>query len=599
MKISRNWLQNFFVETLPETEVLSDALTLHAFEIDGVERIGNDDVLDVKVTPNRGHDCLSHRGIAAEVSAILKLPMSSEKDPFAKTPNLSKGTSEVSVTLETPLAHRYIAGIMRGVTVGPSPEWLQTALEALGQRSINNIVDATNLVMFNTGQPLHAFDIAKLKMVDAGVAISVRAARAGEKIVALDGKEYALADSMLVIADGYADAPIGIAGVKGGKASEIDGGTVDILIESANFHGVAVRKAAQALKLRTDASARFEQVLSPELAAYGMQQVVDLITTLAGGEVIGFVDAYPSPQKPTTVSVSHEKINHLLGIELSRTEVTDTFARLGFPYTEEDEVYTVTPPFQRLDLEIPEDLIEEVVRTIGYDRIPAVPLPPAEGPAAMHPHFYAAEKAREALVAHGYSEVFTSVFSEQGERAVANKLGGDRPYLRNSLLLGLESALARNIPHKDLLGIKEVKLFEIGVVWSGGKERMMVGTISEKEKAKEEDLLPEVANHYASLPLSETGRYEPFSKYPYIVRDIALWVPAGITDGEVRTIIASHAGPLLVGVRLFDTFAKNERISYAFRLIFQSFERTLTDTEVGESMERISDALKAEHFEIR
>src|SRR3989338_92095 len=303
MKISRNWLQTFFNAPLPDARALSDALTFHAFEIESVEN----DVLDVKVTPNRGHDCLSHRGIAKEISAILNIPMKSDllsADPRGVLSSVPRTPLGLEITIgNLALCARYIAGYIRGVKVGPSPDWLRENLEAIGQKSINNIVDAANFVMFNLGQPLHAFDASKLasKSEQSTVnsqqfLIHVRNAKKGEKITTLDDKEYALSESMLVIADGNSGKAIGIAGVKGGKTAEVSEATTDIIIESANFDGVSVRKTAQALKLRTDASQRFEQGISPELAGYGMRAVTDLILKVAGGEIIGFVDEYPTPQ---------------------------------------------------------------------------------------------------------------------------------------------------------------------------------------------------------------------------------------------------------------------------------------------------------------
>src|SRR3989338_505739 len=265
MKVSKLWLDKFFDAPLPDAQTLADALTFHAFEIDSIEQVEGsrtsltsltDWVLDVKVTPNRGHDCLSHRGIAKELSAILKIPL--VNDPLSSRSDLLPKTTEVTVDIQrTVLCKRYIAGYIKGVTVGPSPQWLKARLEAVGQRSINNVVDATNFVMFNTGQPLHAFDAGKL----GSLALGVRLAKDGEVMEALDKKKYTLKDSMLVITAG--DEPVGIAGVKGGMPAAIDESTKDIVIESANFDGVSVRKTAAALKLRTDASTRFEQVISP------------------------------------------------------------------------------------------------------------------------------------------------------------------------------------------------------------------------------------------------------------------------------------------------------------------------------------------------
>ncbi|MBP7770431.1 MAG: phenylalanine--tRNA ligase subunit beta [Candidatus Pacebacteria bacterium] len=593
MQISRNWLNNFFDAPLPSAEELSDALTFHAFEIDGVEKHGDDDILDVKVTPNRGHDCLSHRGIAKELSAILNIPVT--RDPFKLEFDISKKSDKVTVAIEdSTLCPRYMAGYITGVKVGPSPAWLVQALEAIGQRSINNVVDATNLVMFNTGQPLHAFDATRLGSLNIGV----RPARDGEQLEALDKKVYTLKPSQLVItAD---DRPVGIAGIKGGQADRIDTDTKDILLESATFDGVTIRRGAQMIKLRTDASSRFEQQLSPELCAVGMRQVAKLIVEIAGGTIEGFVDVYPVPQQQAYVAVTVERVNKLLGTTLTGADIADAFTRLGFAYKEQDGVFEVQPPPERLDIEIAEDLIEEVARIVGYDRIPATPLPAYEQAPAINKNFYAAEKAREDLAAKGYSEVFTSVFADKGERVVLNKVDGVRPYLRDSLVPGLTDALAKNKPNKDLLGLKEIRLFEIGVVWKGGREVVMLGTVSEKEKAIEMELVgPESPEAYDDLPLSSAVRYQSFSKYPYMVRDIALWVPADTNADAVKENIAAEAGPLCAAVRLFDTFAKEGRISLAFRLIFQSFDKTLTEQEANDAMVKVSEKLKAQGFEIR
>src|SRR3989344_5589639 len=369
MRISREWLQTYFDKELPKAEALAEALTFHAFEIESVEN----NILDVKVTPNRGHDCLSHRGIAKELSAILDIPL--KRDPLRGAMELKPTADSVMVSIENPeLCPRYIAGYVRGITVGPSPEWLMKRLEAIGQKSINNVVDATNYVMFDLGQPLHAFDAGELKNKDSRFKIEVRAAKKGENMVALDDKEYKLEPNNLVIADANAGAAIGIAGVKGGKPSGVSEETKDIILESANFNGVSVRKTAQALKLRTDASERFQQVLSPELAAYGMRAAAELIVKLTWGELVGFTDEYPSPQTSTQISVSAAKINQIIGTKLSENDMADVFARLGLPFENNKGVFTIHVPFERLGLVIPEDIAEEVGRIVGYDQVPSVEL---------------------------------------------------------------------------------------------------------------------------------------------------------------------------------------------------------------------------------
>ncbi len=606
MKISRNWLQTFFDKPLPDAQALSEALTFHAFEIESIEKRGrptsnhqDDFILDVKITPNRGHDCLSHRSIAKELSAILNVPM--KEDPLRVPVSLEPKTEAVSVSIEdSKLCARYIAGHIRGVKVGPSPEWLRGHLEAIGQCSINNVVDAANYVMFNIGQPLHAFDASKLMDHESRFAIQVRKARKGERMTALDDKEYQLSESMLVITDGNADIPIGIAGVKGGKPAGVTEATRDIIIESANFDGVSVRRTASALKLRTDASERFQQVISPELAGYGMRSAVELILELAGGELVGFADQYPNPVKTSPVSVSAAFVNKVLGTKISDKEVEDVLKRLGFVYMRQGDTLTVDVPFERLDILIPEDLVEEVGRIIGYDKIPAVELSQFPKKPEVNNNFHTAEHAREELIAKGYSEVFTSVFADKGERAVLNKVGGERPYLRSTLVDRLKEAFEKNSLNKDVLGLSEIRLFEIGTIWKDGKEVMMLGT-ADSSVVREEPLQisGDRISRYEELPVSTTERYESFSKFPFIVRDIALWTSAGTKSNDVLKVVRAQAGELLVRSELFDTFEKEGKLSLAFRLVFQSFGKTLTDAEVNGVMGKVNSAVAKKGWEVR
>lgn len=607
MKISRRWLQTFFDAPLPDARALADALTFHAFEIESVE----DDVLDVKVTPNRGHDCLSHRGIAREISAIMDIPLK-EYPHTLPLSVLDQKTDTVAVTIEdSALCARYIAAHVRGVKVGESPAWLRERLESIGQRSINNIVDAANFVMFNIGEPLHAFDAAKLEQSGRTYAIAVRPARDGESIVALDDKAYALNSSILLVADGHSGAPLGIAGIKGGKDSGVSETTTELVLEAATFDGPTLRKTARVLKFKTDATQRFEQVLSPALAAFGMRAFVELVLEVAGGELVGVVDEYPHSQQVKDVSVSLAQINGTLGVSLSAQIVQGVFTRLGLAHTTSNEVFTVTPSPERLDLLIPEDLIEEVARIIGYDTIPALPLPPAVRAPEVNEHHTRNEQVRTFLVNQGFSEVFTSVFAEKGERAVSNKIGGDKPYLRSTLKEGLRDALERNIRNKDLLGVKQVKIFEIGTVWAGGKEEVSFEIAVEKVKKQklEEEYRSELdafllsalrtTDHELQTEPSSPVRYLPFSRYPFIVRDIALWVSEGTTSDEVLSVIRGNAGELLVRSEKFDEFTKDGRTSFAFRLIFQSFDTTLTDEDANSRMASVYAAAQGRGWEVR
>ena len=597
MKISRNWLQNFFGSPLPEAQALADALTFHAFEIEGVDKVEGDYVLDVKVTPNRGHDCLSHRGIAKEISAILDIPL--KNDPLRASITLSPKVETVTVVIKEPeFCSRYIAGYIRGVEVGPTKdESIVRFLESVGQQTINNVVDAMNYVMFNLGQPLHAFDALQLAQGGGNKKIVIRRAFQDEPITSLDNKQYSLGNDNLVIADGVTGQAVGIAGVKGGISARVSNSTHDIIIESANFDGASVRKTAAALKLRTDASIRFEQVISPELAAYGVRAAADLIVQLAGGEIDGFVDEYPKRAEQKTVSVSVEKINQILGTELTGADVADVFMRLGFAYKEEGGMFDVIPPFERLDLRIPEDLVEEVGRIIGYDKVPAVQMLPFPAKPEINTNFYSAEHVREDLMSKCYSEVVTSVFADTGERAVLNKVDSVHPYLRSTLVNGLKEAQEKNKHNKDVLGIDVVKIFEIGTVWSGGKEMLMLGIADESVREMPLPLI--YGDSYEQLQTSTAARYQAFSRYPSIARDISLWVPIGTLPEDVETIIRVNAGGLLVRTELFDRFEKGEKLSLAFLLVFQSVDRTLTDEDANTRMESVYMAVKGKGWQVR
>lgn len=590
MKVSLKWLQTYFDAPLPGAEAIADAFTFHAFEIEEIKG----DMMDVKVLPNRAADCLSHRGIAKELAAILDTDV--KIDPLREAlPAFSK-TDALAVEIEDPKkCLRYMGALVKGVKVGPSPVWLREALEAAGQRSINNVVDATNYVMLNIGQPLHAFDAAKLMQKDGVYRVGVRSAREREKMTTLSGDEYALSPNISLITDANANTPIALAGIKGGKAAELTDDTTDLIVESANFDGTTTRRAAQALRLFTDASLRFQNRPSPELVAYGMRDVLALITDIAGGEVAGVVDVYPAQPTAAPVAVSHSRIDSLLGSKFTIAEIEEVFHRLGLDTSIENDVFTVTPPFERTDLIVPEDLVEEVGRIIGYDRIPAIELSPLGG-APDQARYRGIERVKDFLIERGFTEISTQSFAKKGDVVLANPLDKGMPALRTSLDDNMLAALARAKQYAPLVLApnQKPKLFEIGTVFTKDGEKLAVKT---SEPVAD---LPgiEDANDYTPARY-ELGAYKPFSIYPFIVRDIALWVPAGVNAGDIEKMIRGQATDLLARLDQFDRFEKEGRVSYAFRLIFQSFERTLTDDEVNVVMEKISAALRAAGYEVR
>jgi phenylalanyl-tRNA synthetase beta chain len=626
----------FFDGKLPSPEEVAKAFTFHAWEIDGMEEKEGTTVLDVKVLPDKSAWALSHRGIAKDLSVVLNTPLA--RDPFRTRPDLEPKTDTVSVTVTTPKCRRYIAAYLKNVKVQESPEWLKRDLRALGQRPINNIVDITNYVMLGMGQPLHAFDAKKLSKL----ALGVRAAKEGEKITTLTGEEYALSADDMVIVDGGNDAPVGIAGVKGGKAAEIDQATTDIIIESANFDPVSVRKTSQRLKLRTEASMRYENGVVPDLTAYGVRDAVKFITDpqfladFGGGELVGYVDAGSDAPVQPEVSVSIPKINSVLGLSLTKDTIDAIIARFGYSYRWDGETLSVTPPFERPDLVIAEDLIEEIGRIHGYDHVTSVVPEPLQV-AEINKTFYYIDRIREELANNGFSEVYTSSFREQDEIKMKNAFAADKGYLRSELRKNMDEALAKNAPNADLLGLREVRTFELGTVFTAKGEAMHIALgvrspsgykakndepllkagmaavdaalgavlswnvkdgIAEAELSNVLDTLP-VPSGYAPFEKVPDATYAQFSQYPYVARDVAFWVTGSADAAELEALIRKEAGELLVRLSLFDEFSKEGRTSYAFRLILQSFEKTLSDEDVVPVMERVYSSLKEKGYEIR
>jgi phenylalanyl-tRNA synthetase beta chain len=636
MKTSRKWLNGYFDADLPGAEALADALTFHVAEVE--EAAG--DLVDVNILPDRASYMLSHRGIAKELSSALDLTM--KRDPLKEElPDYPSG-GRLSVTLdEDKKCVRYIGALVTGVKVGPSPEWLKEALTSVGQRSINNVVDATNYVMLDIGQPLHAFDAGKLVAREGKYAIEVRVAAKDEKITTLTGEDYALPEGTLLIADGNdtEKSALGIAGIKGGTRAKVDEGTVDIVVEAASFEGSSVRKTSQALKLFTDASSRFQNKPASALAAYGMRDVLALIQKVAGGEVVDVVDVSEAPAEPRTASVSLARVNALLGSSFSADDVRGAFKKLGFSYTETEDTFVVLSPFERNDIEIAEDLIEEIGRTLGYDALASEELSILQG-MPDQARYRGIERVRDFLIERGFAEISTPSFAAEGEIELENPLQSDKPFLRASLIPNLKDALTRaaTVAPRVLGPDPFVKLFEmgnvfaksgeslvlsIGVVATAGKPATAASALKEYVATLEQELLQtpgaaslsldgqmaevnldklnleKLGEDYAPVTVSQ-GAYRPYSPYPFALRDIAVWTLEGTEESEVTMAIIKEAGDYLARIDLFDRFEKDGRTSYAFRLVFESMERTLADTDLDPAMERITASLNAKDgWEVR
>jgi phenylalanyl-tRNA synthetase beta chain len=641
MLILHDWLKDYCGEWLPDVPTIEELFTFHAFEVEGTSVVGEHTVIDVKVLPDRASDSLSHRGIARELSTLTGKPLA--HDPFVNPVELSPKVENIKVTITNPSqCRRFALAHMTGITIGESPAWLKSRLSALGQRSINNVVDATNYVMLSLGQPLHAYDAKKLAHDNGEWHFHVRMARAGEEITTLTNDTYTLPDTIQLIVDGWTDTPAGIAGIKGGKLAEVDAQTTDIIIEAANFDPQVTRKASQALKLQTDASKRFENSLSPELVVYALTDIVSLIQDIAGGTCEGYFDTYPTPIANAPVAVTLAHIHGLLGVHLADAGIEEILNRLGFLHSRTEHGWEVVAPFERMDIVIPEDVIAEVGRVYGYEHVESV-IPEKVALIEYNAKQYYSEKIRTVLVERGFSEVITSSFMKKDIIELQNALASDKGCLRSSLARNIREVLDRNMPNIDLLGLQAVRVFEVGTVFEKNdagddvvehvslalgvrtkqqgytpKDDVVLGeTVSAIEEmigmslngtTKEGVFECNLSSLISKLPIPtaydaytplEDVLFAPYSAYPFISRDIALWVPESISQDAVEEIIKENGGELLTTCRLFDEFKKEGRVSYAFRLIFQSFERTLTDDEVGRIMDSVTDVLKGKGFEVR
>jgi|SRR3989344_2883097 len=463
MKVSYNWLK-WYVPDAPDPEKLSDLITYHLAEVETAEKFGDDTIFDIKILPNRAHDLLSHQGVARELASLLDINFV-DSTPKYKIPD-SKPT-KLKVEINTDKCRRDAARIVRNVKVGPSPEWVVKHLESIGQRSINNIVDATNLVMFDCGQPNHVFDLDKVK----GPKLDINTSLGNEKMLFLGGVEKELSKGMVIIYDGERN-PIG-TGVKGGTLAELDVNTKNIILQIDNFDPVSVRKMGQALNIFTDGRKRFENDLSPELIPYTMRELSALILEMCPEAIFeDVVDVYPKKQEERNLSFSIKKISKILGLEVSIKEIKDILERYNFEYEEKKGEFSITVPPMRLDLVIAEDMAEEIGRVLGYDKVKPI-IPKINFKPKPNETYAKISWARNKLLSEGYSEIMTYTFSDKGEIEV-EKSASDKKFLRTNLADGLKESLKLNKINAPLLGIEEIKIFEIGTVFTNKGEEMRV-----------------------------------------------------------------------------------------------------------------------------
>ncbi|MGB9813382.1 MAG: phenylalanine--tRNA ligase subunit beta [Thermovenabulum sp.] len=425
-----------------------------------------DSVIEFELTPNRP-DCFSILGIAREIAAVYN-----EKLEYPSISLKEEGSGEIHKKIkidikDKDLCFRYVARIIEDIKVGPSPLWLQRRLQACGVRPINNIVDVTNYVMLELGQPLHAFDYEKIK----GREIIVRRAQKGETIKTLDGRLRELNEEILVIAD--KERPLAIAGIMGGENSEIKENTKTVLLESAVFYGPNIRRTGRTLGLRTEASVRFEKGLDPEIALLASERACELIEKLGIGRVAkGYIDVYPNPQEKVRLKLDYDKINKLLGTNIPLEKMIEILVKLNFKVEKNDEIYVEAPSYRK-DITCTADIAEEIARVYGYDNIPSS-LPSNISTIGKIKKFHRLKsKIENILICNGFSEVYNySIINpkmmdmvkapEEHEHkrliSIINPLSEEMSVLRTTLIPGIVDVVKYNINQK----IDEVKVFEIG-----------------------------------------------------------------------------------------------------------------------------------------
>lgn len=470
MKVVYNWLKEF-VEVKASPEDLRARLSLVGIAVDSIDETVAGPVLDAEITANRP-DCLGHLGIAREVAAIYRVPLKPLHPNLKEITEKAAGATRVKI--EAPeLCGRFTARVIRGVKVQPSTDWLRQRLEAIGEKSINNVVDVTNYVMFELGHPLHAFDFDKL----AEHQLVVRRAQPGEKIKTLDGGEHKLTKDMCVIAD--AQRAVSIGGIMGGANSEISLSTKDILIECAWFDPISIRRSAKALGLRTEASYRFERGADPEMTELASRRAAELIQQVAGGEILaGVVDIYPHREPEKKIELSRKELLRVMGADIPDRDIEQILSALGFHPVRVDSnrgsdgsiaaVWECRAVSWRQDVTRSIDLIEEVARHYGYDKFPPR-LPPAKIAAHRLPHAEAQDRLRERIVALGYQEIVEipivdtkrdELFRSGGlePALIGNPLAEDAAVMRSSGTVSMLRAIEWNLNH----GQRNLRLFEIG-----------------------------------------------------------------------------------------------------------------------------------------
>jgi phenylalanyl-tRNA synthetase beta chain len=583
MRVPFKWLKEF-IDIKEQPHDVARRLTMIGLEVEAVEHVGSDIVFEVNVTPNRP-DCLSIIGIARELSAIyreqLKFP---EHNIIAEAGELDFNVD----ILDADLCCRYAGRVVRNVSIGPSPDWLKSRIEKSGIRSINNVVDITNYVLLEFGHPLHAFDLKTIKghRIIVGTSKKVKSQKSKVKskeikvkIRTLDGIEREVIDDSLLIWD--KEKPIAIAGVMGGMETEVSDSTKDIFIESAYFEPSSVRRTAKALGLRTESSYRFERGTDIRMLKKALDRAAFLMKEAAGGVIYGKIDIYPKGYVPPEIVVRYEKINRVLGLDLKRHEILDCLNRLGLEIEDADNSVKLKPPTYRMDIKQDADVIEEVARIYGYDRIPSE-LPKAtimsQESEVRSQESKIKNNIKQSLLKSGFTEAINYSFmdiqdidmlgiKEDDERRkpvqIKNPLKTEESFMRTTLIPALIKNTIYNVAH----GNRDLRLFEIARVFISQKTEVRSQEAVALSHCRTECSLPVEREHLGAIYYKEKDKtlYRDDTPDFYVVKGVieAILNDLKIYDYSFARSSDKSSEPFLHPGQSADIFIMDTKIGYA------------------------------------
>ena len=620
MKLSYNILQKEFNSKLPEPDELSEFFTMRMFEIDDTEKVGDDIIYDIKILPDRGPDLLSYYGVCRELSCYLNIPL---KNSLKNTIEKEKQTGRFLIEVpENDLCKTMYFLECKKPNEIVLPFEIKELLDSVSQKSISPEVDITNYMLYRFGQPTHVYDGEKLEN-----SISIRKGNGIEELVTLHGEPLICSESDIIIAQ--KSGVLALAGIKGGKLAEVSDTTKTFVFEMGIFDSITIRKSLKSHGMITEAGKRYVHAMSPRLPDYIISELASLL------EDIGFTDislsSHRTEEKEQSITCSLSKINSLLSLSISIDHLTEILHTLSFSVVRKssDEL-EITPPWYRTDCDNWQCIAEEIGKYIGYDTVESKPLSVSSD--LVIGNYLERFSLKNFIASYGFDELITYSFVKAGEVEVLYPVSKHKGFLRKDLEELFLESFEKNSAHKDVCGVVNLSFFEMGSVFkkSGEEEHLIIATENgktfenfieelilfaktkgiilfeiKKSLSKKKSFI-EFKVSYEKRDYRETEIYQdiyekskPWSLFPSITRDISLFGVLGETE-KIANLIKENLTELCVtGPRLLDVFEKEGKTSYLFRLVFQSFDKTLSDEDIKEDVEKIYQALTSAGYSIR